>query len=199
MEFTKRFIITLSIFVAVVLAIVGTVFFGLGFFLSPQSDATKAEAIVVVSGGQTTTRAEKGIELYKQKLADHIIFSGAALDDGPSNANAMREQALESGVPDSVISVDPDSQNTYQNATNSKRLLEDINAKNIILVTSPYHQRRTSETFVSVLGKDYKIQNVSSFDDRWSKAQWWNTEFGRNISISELQKLLYIYVTGNYQ
>ena len=199
MEFLKRLIITFSVFFAVALAIVGTIFFGLGFFLSPQSNPIKADAIVVVSGGQTTTRAEKGIELYNKRLADNIIFSGAALDDGPSNANAMREQALEAGVSDSVILVDPDSQNTYQNATNSKRLLEDINAKNIILVTSPYHQRRTSETFASVLGKDYKIQNVSSFDDRWSKAQWWNTEFGRDISISELQKLLYIYVTGNYQ
>lgn len=199
MEFLKRFIISLSVFLAVFLAIVGSIFFGLGFYLSPQSDATKADAIVVVSGGQTTTRAEKGIELYKQQLAKNIVFSGAALDDGPSNAVAMREQAIEAGIESNVILLDSDSQNTYQNATNTKKLLEEINAKNIILVTSPYHQRRTSETFAYVLGKDYKIQNISSFDDRWSKAQWWNTEFGRNISISELQKLLYIYVTGNYQ
>ncbi len=199
MEGIKNFLITISIIVGISLALVAVVFFGLGFFLSPQSEPKKADAIVVVSGGQTTTRAEKGIELYKQGMAEKIIFSGAALDDGPSNAIAMRNQAIDAGVPVRSILLDSDSQNTFQNATNSKRLLEEIGAKNIILVTSPYHQRRTSETFSKVLGKEYQIQNVSSFDNRWSKAQWWNTDFGRNISISELQKLLYIYVTGNYQ
>lgn len=199
MEGLKKFSITLLIIFGIVLAMLATIFFGLGFFLSPQSNPTKADAIVVVSGGQTTTRAQKGIELYKQQLADNMIFSGAALDDGPSNAEAMREQAIEAGVPVRVIQVDADSQNTFQNATNTKKLLEEINAKNIILVTSPYHQRRTSDTFSNVLGKDYTIQNISSYDNRWSKSQWWNTDFGRNISISELQKLLYIYVTGNYQ
>ena len=199
MEGLKNFFITILVILGIALSIVAIIFFGLGFFLSPQSEVTKADAIIVVSGGQTTTRAEKGIELFKQGLAQYIIFSGAALDDGPSNAYAMREQAIEAGVPVSAISIDSDSQNTYQNATNSKKLLEEKGAKNIILVTSPYHQRRTSETFSNVLGKEYRIQNASSFDNRWSKAQWWNTEFGRNISISELQKLLYIYVTGNYQ
>ena len=199
MEGFKNFLITISIILGIALALFAVAFFGLGFFLSPQSEPKNADAIVVVSGGQTTTRAEKGIELYKEGLAKNIIFSGAALDDGPSNAIAMRNQAIEAGVPVRTILIDSDSQNTFQNATNSKRSLEEIGAKNIILVTSPNHQRRTSETFSKVLGKDYQIQNVSSFDNRWSKAQWWNTEFGRNISISELQKLLYIYVTGNYQ
>lgn len=199
MEGLKNFFITILVILGIALSIAAAIFFGLGFFLSPQSEVKQADAIVVVSGGQTTTRAEKGIELYKQGLAEYIVFSGDALDDGPSNATAMREQAIEAGVPVRSILIDSDSQNTYQNATNSKKLLEEISAKNIILVTSPYHQRRTSDTFSNVLGKDYQIQNVSSFDNRWSKAQWWNTDFGRNISISELQKLLYIYVTGNYQ
>ncbi len=196
----RKFFITMLVILAIIAALLSTIFFGLGFFLSPQTaNVGKADAIVVVSGGQTTTRAQKGIELYKQGFASEIIFSGAALDDGPSNASAMREQALGEGVPDSSILIDVDSKNTYQNATNTKRLLLDTDAHKIILVTSPYHQRRTHDTFSAVLGRDYEIQNVSSYDDRWSKSQWWKTDFGKNISLSELQKLLYIYTTGNYQ
>ncbi len=195
----KKFSITLLVIISVLVLFATVIFFGLGFFLSPQSTPSKADAIVVVSGGQTTTRAEKGIELYRQKLADYIIFSGAAKDDGPSNATAMQAQAIAGGVPVESILTDIDSQNTYQNAVNTKRLLQDIKAKEIILVTSPYHQRRTHDTFAAVLGKDYQIENVSSTDDRWSKSQWWKTEFGKNISLSELQKLFYIYTTGNYQ
>lgn len=196
----KKFFITISIILGVFAALAITIFFGLGFYLSPQTqNLQKADAIVVVSGGQTTTRAEKGIELYKKGYAPMIIFSGAALDDGPSNAYQMQSQALVAGLPAQAILTDTDSQNTFQNATNTKRLLEDIGAKNIILVTSPYHQRRVHDTFTYVLGKGYEVQNASSVDNRWSKSEWWATDFGKYISLSEMQKMFYIYLTGNYQ
>jgi len=172
---------------------------GVGFYLSPQNNPDKADAIVVVSGGQTTSRAEKGIDLYKQGYAPNIIFSGAALDDGPSNAFAMRDQALASGVPASNIYIDEKSQNTYENAVNSKAILQSLAASKIILVTSPYHQRRANQTFESVLGKDYQLIGVSAFDDRWSKSQWWRRGFPLFISASETWKLIYIGITGNYK
>ncbi len=172
---------------------------GVGFYLSPQNNPDKADAIVVVSGGQTTSRAEKGIDLYKQGYAPKIIFSGAALDDGPSNAFAMRDQALASGVPASNIYIDEKSQNTYENAVNSKAILQSLAASKIILVTSPYHQRRANQTFESVLGKDYQLLGVSAFDDRWSKSQWWRRGFPLFISVSETWKLIYIGITGNYK
>ncbi|MSR89631.1 YdcF family protein [Patescibacteria group bacterium] len=172
---------------------------GVGFYLSPQDNVDKADAIVVVSGGQTTSRAEKGIELYKQGYAPKIIFSGASLDDGPSNAFAMRDQALASGVPASNIYIDEKSQNTYENAVNSKAILQSLAASKIILVTSPYHQRRANQTFESVLGKDYQLIGVSAFDDRWSKSQWWRRGFPLFISVSETWKLIYIGITGNYK
>lgn len=172
---------------------------GVGFYLSPQDNVDKADVIVVVSGGQTTSRAEKGIDLYKQGYAPKIIFSGASLDDGPSNAFAMRDQALASGVPASNIYIDEKSQNTYENAVNSKAILQSLAASKIILVTSPYHQRRANQTFESVLGKDYQLMGVSAFDDRWSKSQWWRRGFPLFISVSETWKLIYIGITGNYK
>jgi len=172
---------------------------GVGFYLSPQDNVDKADVVVVVSGGQTTSRAEKGIDLYKQGYAPKIIFSGASLDDGPSNAFAMRDQALASGVPASNIYIDEKSQNTYENAVNSKAILQSLAASKIILVTSPYHQRRANQTFESVLGKDYQLIGVSAFDDRWSKSQWWRRGFPLFISVSETWKLIYIGITGNYK
>lgn len=195
----KKFLITLGIIVLVLLAIAATFFIGIGYYLSPQSKLEHADAIVVVSGGQTTSRADKGIELYKDNQADNIIFSGAALDDGPSNADAMKQQALDAGVAQSSIYTDEDSQDTYQNAVNTKKILDEINAKKIILVTSPYHQRRASDTFKNVLGKSYTVLNASAFDNRWSKSRWWDHGFAFNITLSESAKLFYILVTGNYK
>ncbi|MDP4038518.1 MAG: YdcF family protein [bacterium] len=195
----KGFFTSILIALGLFGVLTGIIFFGLGFYLSPQSNLTRSDAIVVISGGQTTTRAQEGIKLYKEGLAPKLIFSGAALDDGPSNAAAMRLQAIEEGMPAQDILVDEDSQNTYQNAVNSKLLLESINAKRIILVTSPYHQRRASLTFKKILGGDYTILDHSSADNRWSKSRWYKTPFGYNISMSELRKIFFIYLTDNYQ
>jgi len=186
--------------IVIVLAVLGlTAFWGIGFYLSPQDNLQKADAIVVVSGGQTQSRAAKGIELFKQGYAPKIIFSGAALDDGPSNAFAMRDLALSEGVSAKNILIDEKSQNTYENALNSKTIIDELQAKKIILVTSPYHQRRANQTFEKVLGTNYEVIGVSAYDDRWSKSQWWRRGFPLFISASELLKLMYINITGNYK
>ena len=176
-----------------------SLFIGVGFYLSPQDEPQKADAIVVVSGGQTTSRAQKGIELYKQGYAKNIVFSGAAIDDGPSNALEMKKLAIKEGIDNKLIFLDEASQNTYENAVYSKKILDQVAAKKIILVTSPYHQRRANETFESVLGPDYEVLGVSAFDDRWSKSQWWRRSIPLFISVSELWKLAYIKITGSYK
>lgn len=186
-----RLLIILCLFVGLV--------FGSAFYLSPQDKLERADAIVVVSGGQTRTRAERGIELYKQGWAPKLIFSGAALDNGPSNAHEMRLQALRAGVPDDAILSDEDARTTYQNAENTKRFVDDLRARTVILVTSPYHQRRAMMTFERVYGADYTFVNQSSFDNRWSKAAWWATPFGVYITGSELVKVIYSSVTHRYQ
>lgn len=190
------FIIFLGVFFV---GLVGTIVFGLGFFLSPQSKLSSADAIVVISGGRTTIRAEHGIDLYRQGLATSLVVSGAAQDDGPSNAAAMRTQAIEAGIAKSAILTDEDSQTTYQNAVDTKRLIDDKGYKKIILVTSPYHQRRASMTFHKVYGDSYTILNSSAIDDRWSKRYWFRSGFSMNISMEELRKIIWIWVTGQYQ
>lgn len=191
----RRLIFGLALFVGVSLLAI----FGSAFYLSPQDQLTKADAIVVISGGQTRTRAERGIELYKQGWAPTLVFSGAALDSGPSNAHEMRLQALRAGVPDEAILSDEDARTTYENAVNTKHMLEASDARSIILVTSPYHQRRANMTFRYLYGDEFKIINQSSFDNRWSKAAWWATPFGVYITASELAKVLYISTTNQYQ
>src|SRR6218665_3282858 len=92
---------------------------GLSIYLQPNdfmscgkqpvvnSDCDKADAIVVVSGGDTEARTAAGINLYKEGWADYLVLSGAALDkSGPSNAATMKSQAEEAGIPEYAILVD---------------------------------------------------------------------------------------------
>ena len=103
-----------------------------------------AAAIIAVSGGDTIARAKSAVELYENGWANEIIFSGAAADpNSRSNAAAMRDFAVNAGVPSGEIIVEEASKNTRENAINSAEILKKNKIKTAILTTSPYHVRRT--------------------------------------------------------
>ena len=49
-----------------------------------------SDAIVVISGDEQMARFAEGLNLYQQGLGKYLVFSGAAYDNGTSNADVMR-------------------------------------------------------------------------------------------------------------
>lgn len=191
-NFVRGFVI-----IALTVAVLGAVgFFGIGFYLSPQSPLSRSDAIVAISGGETDARALEAIKLYQEGWAPNIIFSGAALDpNGPSNARAMEHLALQKGVPASAISLDETALNTDQNAAGVAKIIQTNQYHKIILVTSPYHQRRASTTFRDVIGPGVVILNHSTTDKNWRRSKWWASDYSRTLTYAELQKTLYVMLT----
>lgn len=189
----------------VFLTFVALIVIGISFYLQPNdfsgcsdkpdSSCAAADAVVVVSGGDTKARAQKGIDLYKDGWAHTIVFSGAAQDkSGPSNAEAMRRQAVAAGVPTKSILIDEEAVNTQQNAENTQSILASNNIKTAILVTSGYHQRRASlELQKQTYDTGIVIRNwpVSS-DKDWSQF-WWATPRGWWLAGGELAKVVAFY------
>lgn len=173
-----------------VLIIIFTATIGVGIFLAPQHKLEKSDAIVAISGGETHERTAEAVDLYQANWADLIIFSGAARDQGTSNAEAMEKIAVESGVPEENILLEDKAQDTFDNAKYVRDLLAENNVKKIILVTSPYHQRRAFITFRRILGPDVVIINHSAVDSAWRRNGWWKNDWARALTISELQKIL---------
>ncbi len=178
---------------------------GLSIYLQPNSflgcgdqpmadtECSAADAIVVVSGGNTAARTEAGINLYKKGWADYLVLAGAAQDKtGLSNAAAMKLQAQQAGVPDSAILIDEESANTQQNAENSQSIFEEHDFKDVILVTSGYHQRRASLEFnkltEGVVIRNYPV--VSDGDWSW---YWWLTPRGWWLAGGEVAKIIAFY------
>ena len=158
-----------------------------------QTACDSADAIVVVSGGDTAARTAAGVELFQEGWADYLVFSGAAFDKtGPSNAAAMRAQAEAAGVPSTSIFIDEHAVNTQQNAANTQTILEERNFKDIILVTSGYHQRRASLEFNkradSVIIRNYPV--LTDSDWGW---YWWLTPRGWWLAGGELVKIIAFY------
>lgn len=184
------------------------VLFGLPAYLGPDDlrsctapDANakcgRADAIIAVSGGDTSARTSEAIQLYQEGWADTLIFSGAAADpSGPSNAEAMQRQAVSSGVPYGSIITDEFSQNTQENAQNIARFIKGLELKRVIIVTSAYHQRRASLEFGSKLGTSVQIVNHPvPTDKQWQGAWWWLKPSGWWLAGSELIKIIAFYST----
>ena len=152
-----------------------------------------ADVIVAVSGGDTSARTMEAIRLYKDGWAPRLVFSGAAQDeDSPSNAAVMRSIAIDSGVPEEAISIDEYGRTTKQNAEETADLLKDKAITSMILVTSGYHQRRTSLEFRERF-KGVEIRNHPvSQDGQWS-IWWWMTPVGWYLALGEIARIILFY------
>ncbi len=155
-----------------------------------------ADAIVALSGGDTTARTAEAIKLYKNDWADTLIFSGAAHDKtGPSNAEIMRRQAMSQGVPSRAILVEETALDTEENAARTQPLIVSNNFHRIIVVTSAYHQRRASLEFQKNLSSGVEVMSHPVvYDKQWSK-NWFLTPSGWWLALGELVKIIGFYAS----
>jgi uncharacterized SAM-binding protein YcdF (DUF218 family) len=171
-----------------------------GFILdAPQPAPAPSDAIVVISGDEQMARFAEGVNLYKQGFGRYLVFSGAAFDNGTSNADVMRDLAIERGVPESAILEEPLGEDTWGNAVYTRQVLEHHALQSAILVTSPYHLRRAQVTFdAAYSGSGIQLMVHAAPDSQWRKQSWWQQPETRRLTWTELQKLAYIVVTGQY-
>lgn len=87
------------------------------------------------------SRVEAGVRLYRAGKVPRLLMSGGTDPDGSNQAEAMRAMALNLGVPEAHIIIEPRSENTYQNMVFSRPLLE--NAASVIVVSDAFHLPRS--------------------------------------------------------
>lgn len=131
----------------------------------PQGDLPKAEAIVML-GGATSSQSyprvnvdlsERGdrvfytAQLYKQGKAPLIVISGGRIDwmeSGTAEATDVAQMLVKDfGIPAEAIVEEPDSMNTYENAVNVQKILQQRHIKQVLLVTSALHMPRSLRIF----------------------------------------------------
>ena len=84
-------------------------------------------------------RLERGIDLYKQGASAKIIMSGDHGTEGYDEVNAMKQVAIDAGVPSSDVFMDHAGFSTYESIYRAKEIFE---ADKIIIVTQEYHLYR---------------------------------------------------------
>ena len=84
-------------------------------------------------------RLERGIDLYKKGVAPKIIMSGDHGRADYDEVNAMKQIAVDSGIPSSDVFMDHAGFSTYESIYRAKEIFE---ADKIIIVTQEYHLYR---------------------------------------------------------
>ncbi|MFI7009876.1 YdcF family protein [Streptomyces sp. NPDC050145] len=97
--------------------------------------------------------ADATVDLYRRGMFPLIVFTGATsrTTEGRmprGEAEHYRERALELGVPEPAILVEPNARNTGDNIRFSQALLEarGVGVSSILLVSKPYEERRAYAT-----------------------------------------------------
>lgn len=135
------------------------------------------DAIVVLGRGilpdgtlpvPAQARVGKGIELYRRGVAPRIIMSGRWTFLEPphwprTEAAAMKELAVDEGVPAGAVLIEDQSVDTLGNAYFTKRkFLEPNDWRKVVIVSSPEHMPRVELIFRHVLGPSYRPEFEAS-------------------------------------
>ncbi|WP_343761804.1 YdcF family protein [Clostridium oceanicum] len=102
-------------------------------------------------------RVIKAVELFNRGCANNIICSGGGVYNKYIEADVMVDFAESLGIPNSCLIKEDKSSNTYQNIQNSIKIMKDKNWSSAMVVTSPWHLRR-SNYFLSKFNITYKME-----------------------------------------
>lgn len=131
----------------------------------PQQNISllKPADVIVVLGGHTAenrvnwfdetaletySRIQLAAELYHQNKAPFIIVSGGTTEGTVSEASVMTKRLKQLNIPESAIFKEEHSTTTYENAKYTAELIQALNFKRILLVTSALHMPRAYDVFL---------------------------------------------------
>lgn len=110
-------------------------------------------SVAIGLGSHDLGVAEVTVDLYQRGMMPLIVFTGATSRTTRERmprgeAEHYRERAVELGVPDHAILVEPEARNTGENICFSRSLLahQGVPVESVLLISKPYEERRAYAT-----------------------------------------------------
>ena len=161
-----------------------------------EEDSPEQSDFIFVFGAKTLTRIERAIELFQENLAPRMILSGHGPYYGGvadiSEAEVYAQRALEAGVPESALILEPKSITMPDNVRRTLNMLDEqgVEYNSFILVNSPYTQRRGWCTWKKHTPDTVQLFRVNSTTaEHFSYEHWYKHEDGIRVVLNEFVKL----------
>lgn len=170
-------------------------------YLSEEDEPEKADTLFIF-GGKTPLRATKALEVYSTVLPARIIVSGGnpiyADLKKKTEAEIYKEILIEGGVKENSIILEDKSITIPDNIRRSLSLLDDLNIKleRVVIITSPYSQRRSWAVFKKYIPDSVKLFRVNC-ETAITRDNWYLKEDTYRIVLNEYMKMLTSVVYNN--
>lgn len=171
MKLRKKIYLSVSVVIGVLLIFILTDAYRI--FLVPLETGEKiddnfGDIILILGGGlrrgkkigySTEERLIEAVKFYNQKSRYILLSDGSLYRKSPA-IRMMKKFLLERGVEEKYILLEGKSQTTYQNFTFTRKMISDGGFREVIVCTSPYHQKR-AQLIIRHLGYDnYKVAEM---------------------------------------
>jgi uncharacterized SAM-binding protein YcdF (DUF218 family) len=153
-----------------------------------------ADAVLVLAGDPDYERTKTAARLLLGGQARLLIVTGGEPGPGDS-AESLRDVAIHAGVPPERIRMERVSRSTHGSMEAIRPILDREAVRSLIVVTSPYHQRRAAWAARRTL-KGIEIVSRPADPAGWRPEGWWNTRRNRWIVLGEYGKLVYYVLRG---
>lgn len=173
-----------------------------GRYLQHEDPLVKADAMFVLAG----TRLERPLEavdLFTEGYAPVIVLSPGRPEPGerlvrrrgirfPTDSELVRDAMIQMGIPAAaIVTSDGSVDNTAQEASMLRAMVQARGWRRVIVITSKYHTRRSAFAFRRGLeGTGAQAVMRASRHDPSDPARWWRLRADFRFVASEWQKLI---------
>jgi len=148
---------------------------------SNREEAQAADVILVLGAAEyhgrpspvLRARLDHALELYRRKLAPHILTTGGAGGDPVFTEGAVgRAYLMSHGVPSEAIIVETEGESTAYSVASAGEIISRMGLRSAIVVSDGYHIYRVKKMLeargLRVYGSPRKDHHPEPLRDRWN-------------------------------
>ena len=165
-------------------------------FIFLEDEPQKSD-VIFVPGSEKGALAKTAARLYLNGYAPLIVPSGkyakwtghSIVDQFETESDYFAYLMMEEGVPEDAILKEREATYTYQNAINTRKLLDErkIEVKRAILCCQAYHARR-SKLYYQILFPDTEILVCPTVTKGITKDNWFKSRETADIVLGEIER-----------
>lgn len=171
-------------------------YYGLPRFLIGNDEPAKADAVVVLAGGERSKhRLEEGLRLLAAGYATNLVVSGVEFDPNHHFFDKATWELLSRQFGVTRVMVDPRSVMTQESARFAAKLGRERGWTRVLVVTSSYHWRRSRWCFRHELDRGVDVRVCTINDQRYEL--WWCNSCRRSVVLHEYYGLAHFLFAGS--
>lgn len=165
-------------------------------FIFLEDEPQKAD-VIFLPGSEEGVLAKTAARLYLEGYAPLIVPSGkyakwtghSMVDQFETESDHFAYLLMEEGVPEEAILKEREATYTYQNAINTRKLLDErgIKVKKALLCCQAYHARR-SKLYYQILFPETEILVIPTITKGITRDNWFRNREMSDIVLGEIER-----------